>query len=80
MYAFVRDKDSRERTSLSLAVQRVWPRRLRFGGMRAQRVDTANANAKQYQECNTLVTRIEVRIMRLKEKGEKTKGALQATR
>ena len=29
-------------------------------------VDTANANAKQYQECNTLVTRIEVRIMRLK--------------
>ncbi len=43
-------------------------------------VDTANANAKQYQECNTLVTRIEVRIIRLKEKGEKTKGALQATR
>ncbi len=30
------------------------------------------AKAKQYQECNTLVTRIEVRIMRLKrEKGER---------
>jgi hypothetical protein len=28
------------------------------------RVDIANTNAKQYQECNTLVTRIEVRIMR----------------
>ncbi len=27
-------------------------------------VDTANANAKQYQECNTLVTRIEVRVTR----------------
>ncbi len=39
-------------------------------------LDTANANAKQYQECNTLVTRIEVRIMRLKEKGEKTKGCV----
>ena len=30
---------------------------------------------KQYQECNTLVTRIEVRIMRLrKEKGVRIKG------
>jgi hypothetical protein len=35
MYAFLRDKDSREHTSLSLADRRVWPRRLRFGGMRA---------------------------------------------
>ncbi len=29
-------------------------------------VDAVTARAKQYQECNTLVTRIEVRIMRLK--------------
>ncbi len=44
-------------------------------------VDTVNANAEQYQECNTLVTRIEVRIMRLRrEKGDRIKGALQATR
>jgi hypothetical protein len=43
--------------------------------------DTVNANTKQYQECNTLVTRIEVRIMRLRrEKGDRIKGALQATR
>ena len=36
---------------------------------------------KQYQECETLITRIEVRIMRLRrEKGERIKGALQATR
>ncbi len=27
-------------------------------------VDTVTSKAKQYQECNTLVTRIEVRIMR----------------
>jgi hypothetical protein len=41
---------------------------------------TVTAKAKQYQECNTLVTRIEVRIMRLKrEKGERITGALQAT-
>ena len=37
-------------------------------------VDTVNTKAKQYQECKTLITRIEVRIMRLR------KGALQATR
>ena len=44
-------------------------------------VDTANASAKQYQECDTLITRIEVRIMRLrKDKGDRIKGALQATR
>ena len=42
--------------------------------------DTATTKAKQYQECNTLVTRIEVRIMRFKrEKGERITGALQAT-
>ncbi len=36
---------------------------------------------KQYQECETLITRIEVRIMRLRrEKGDTIKGALQATR
>ena len=35
VYAFLRDKDSRERTSLSFADRRVCPRRLRFGGMRA---------------------------------------------
>ncbi len=36
---------------------------------------------EQYQECNTLVTRIEVTIMRLrKEKGVSINGALQATR
>jgi hypothetical protein len=35
-------------------------------------VDTATTKAKQYQECNTLVTRIEVRIMRLK--GRRVKG------
>ena len=27
-------------------------------------VDTVNTKAKQYQECETLITRIEVRIMR----------------
>ncbi len=27
-------------------------------------VDTVNIKAKQYQECETLITRIEVRIMR----------------
>ena len=44
-------------------------------------IDTVTAKAKQYQECNTLVTRIEDRIMRLKrEKGERITGALQATR
>ncbi len=44
-------------------------------------VDTVNTKAKQYQECDTLITRIEVRIMRLrKEKGDRIKGALQATR
>jgi hypothetical protein len=33
-----------------------------------------------YQECKTLVTRIEIRIMRLrKDKGVRIKGALQAT-
>jgi hypothetical protein len=33
-----------------------------------------------YQECHTLVTRIEIRIMRLrKDKGVRIKGALQAT-
>ncbi len=33
-----------------------------------------------YQDCNTLVTRIEIRIMRLrKDKGVRIKGALQAT-
>ncbi len=32
----------------------------------------------RYQECNTLVTRIEVRIMRL-QKGHRIKGALQTT-
>ena len=43
-------------------------------------VDTVNTKAKQYQECETLITRIEVRIMRLRrEKGERKKGALQAT-
>ncbi len=35
-------------------------------------VDTATAKAKQYQEFNTLVTRIKVRIMRLK--GRRVKG------
>ena len=34
---------------------------------------------KQYQECNTLVTRIEVRIMRL-QRGHRIKGALQTIR
>ncbi len=34
---------------------------------------------EQYQECNTLVTRIEVRIMRL-QNGHRIKGALQTTR
>jgi hypothetical protein len=29
-------------------------------------VDTVNTKAKQYQECETLITRIEVRIMRLR--------------
>ena len=44
-------------------------------------VDTVNTKAKQYQECETLITRIEVRIMRLRrEKGDRIKGALQATR
>jgi hypothetical protein len=44
-------------------------------------VDTVNTKAKQYKECDTLITRIEVRIMRLrKEKGDRIKGALQATR
>ncbi len=48
-------------------------------------VDTANASAKQYQECNTLVTRIEVRIMRLKgeecpDKKVRCKLQVQATR
>ncbi len=32
-------------------------------------VDTVNTKAKQYQECETLITRIEVRIMRLKREG-----------
>jgi hypothetical protein len=36
MHAFLRDKSSRERTSLSFADERACPRRLRFGGMRAQ--------------------------------------------
>ncbi len=37
-------------------------------------VDTVNTKAKQYQECETLITRIEVRIMRLRrEKGERGK-------
>jgi hypothetical protein len=36
MHAFLRDKASRERASLSLADERAYPRRLRFGGMRAQ--------------------------------------------
>ena len=37
-------------------------------------------DTKQYQECNTLVTRIEVRIMRLRrEKGDRKQGALQTT-
>ena len=41
---------------------------------------SANTKAKQYQECETLITRIEVRIMRLRrEKGERKRGALQAT-
>ena len=41
-------------------------------------VDTVNTKAKQYQECETLITRIEVRIMRLRrEKGDRIKGALQ---
>ncbi len=44
-------------------------------------VDTVNTKAKQHQECETLITRIEVRIMRLRrEKGDRIKGALQATR
>ena len=44
-------------------------------------VDTVNTKAKQYQECETLITRIEVRIMRLRrEKGDRIKCALQATR
>ncbi len=44
-------------------------------------VDTVNTKAKQYQECDTLIMRIEVRIMRLrKEKGDRINGALQATR
>ncbi len=34
--------------------------------------DTVNTKAKQYQECETLITRIEVRIMRLRrEKGDR---------
>ena len=33
-------------------------------------VDTVNTKAKQYQECETLITRIEVRIMRCIKKGE----------
>ncbi len=37
-------------------------------------IDTVNTKAKQYQECNTLVTRIKVRILRIKDKD---KGALQ---
>ena len=43
MYAFLRDKDSRERTSLSFADRRVCPRRLRFGGMRAHGNDPARS-------------------------------------
>ncbi len=42
-------------------------------------VDTVNTNtkAKQYQECETLITRIEVRIMRLRrEKGERKTGCV----
>ena len=40
-------------------------------------VDTANTKAKQYQECETLITRIEVRIMRLRrEKGERKEGVV----
>jgi hypothetical protein len=42
-------------------------------------VDTTSKLAL-YQDCNTLVTRIEIRIMRLrKDKGVRIKGALQAT-
>ncbi len=40
LYAFLRDKDSRE---WSLADGRVWPRRLRFGGMRAHGNDPARS-------------------------------------
>jgi hypothetical protein len=36
MHAFLRDKASRERASLSFADEQACPRRLRFGGMRAQ--------------------------------------------
>jgi hypothetical protein len=32
--------------------------------MEAEHVDTVNSKAKQYQECETLITRIEVRIMK----------------
>jgi hypothetical protein len=32
-------------------------------------VDTVNTKAKQYQKYDTLITRIEVRIMRLKREG-----------
>ena len=39
--------------------------------------DTVNTKAKQYQECETLITRIEVRIMRLeREKGERETGCV----
>ncbi len=44
-------------------------------------VDTVNTKAKQYQECETLITRIEVRIMRLRrEKGDRIKGAVWESR
>ena len=33
-------------------------------------VDTVTPKAKQYQWCNTLVTRFEVRIMRIKDEGQ----------
>ena len=45
----------------------------------SQPVDTTSKLAL-YQDCNTLVTRIEIIIMRLrKDKGVGIKGALQAT-
>jgi hypothetical protein len=43
--------------------------RIHLTNIHAPRVDTVNTKAKQYQECETLIMRIEVRIMRFK-KGE----------
>ena len=40
-----------------------------YGQPGQDNVDTVNTKAKQYQECETLITRIEVRIMRLKGEG-----------